>query len=101
MDNLVSRQLVTGGLIVTIEKRKKKKMSIYNIHVSNSQDANIKFMGLSYTNAYNRALQIQRITRQPVVVTGGTTASILCAIPMNIGLCFAYSIGYIVSGEAI
>jgi hypothetical protein len=31
-------------------------MSIYNIHVGNNPDANIKFMGLSYTNAYNRAL---------------------------------------------
>ncbi len=60
-----------------------------------------KLFDLSYTNAYNRALQVQRITRQPVVVTGGTAASILCAIPMNIGLCFAYSTGYVVSVKAM
>ena len=76
-------------------------MTIYNIHVGNNPDANIKFFGLNYANAYNRALQIQRITGQPVVVTGGNAASILCAIPMNIGLCFAYSTGYIVSVKAM
>ena len=72
-------------------------MSLYNVYVGTNPKSNIKFIDIGYISAYHRSLRIQEITGQPVIITGGDMASILRAIPMNLGLCFAYSSGFIVS----